>query len=52
MNSGYGRPGNTLPASETSRKMYAVKDIMKDEEIITKYSMYENNWDEVGLKGW
>ena len=36
MNSGYGRPGNTLPDSETSRKMYAVKDIMKDEEIITK----------------
>ena len=38
MNSGYGRPGNTLPDSKTSRKMYAVKDIMKDEEIITKVS--------------
>ena len=53
MNSGYGEePGNVLPASETSRKMYAVRDIKKDEEIITNYSEYYTDWDEAftGIK--
>ena len=46
MNSGYGEPGNVLPASETSRKMYAVRDIKQDEEIITNYSEYHTDWEE------
>ena len=46
MNSGYGTPGNVLPASETSRKMYAVRDIKQDEEIITNYSEYYTDWEE------
>jgi hypothetical protein len=52
VNSGYGEPGNVLPASETSRKMYAVRDIKKDEEIITNYSEYYTDWDEAftGIK--
>lgn len=52
MNSGYGDPGNVLPASETSRKMYAVRDIKQDEEIITNYSEYYTDWDEAftGIK--
>lgn len=52
MNSGYGTPGNVLPASETSRKMYAVRDIKQDEEIITNYSEYYTDWEEAftGIK--
>ena len=52
MNSGYGEPGNVLPASETSRKMYAVRDIKQDEEIITNYSEYYTDWEEAftGIK--
>ena len=52
VNSGYGEPGNVLPASETSRKMYAVRDIKQDEEIITNYSEYYTDWEEAftGIK--
>lgn len=46
VNSGYGELGNVLPASETSRKMYAVRDIKQDEEIITNYSEYYTDWEE------
>lgn len=49
MNSGYGRPGNTLPPDDISRKMRAMRDIEKGEEIIMNYSMYETNWRKVGL---
>mmetsp|Transcript_26426 Transcript_26426/g.48625 ORF Transcript_26426/g.48625 Transcript_26426/m.48625 type:complete len:392 (+) Transcript_26426:53-1228(+) len=40
---------NLNPTSKTSSKMYATRDINKDEELLTDYDIYDTVWDEVGL---
>ena len=43
-----GNP-NAMPKNKFSSKMYATRDIKKDEEILTDYDMYPTKWDKVGL---
>jgi hypothetical protein len=40
---------NTQPKSTYSSRMYALRDIKKDEEILTDYTIYPTKWDKVGL---
>jgi len=40
---------NTMPKCSHCSKMYAIRDIKKDEEILTDYKIYPTLWDEVGL---
>ena len=40
---------NVLPKRETSMKYYALRDIAKDEEILTDYDFFETKWRNVGL---
>ena len=40
---------NTMPKDKFSSKMYAVRDIKKDEEILTDYKIYPTKWEKVGL---
>ena len=40
---------NTMPPNSYSSKMYATRDIKKDEEILTEYSIYPTLWKKVGL---
>ena len=40
---------NTMPKSSYSSKMYALRDIKKDEEILTDYKIYPTKWEKVGL---
>ena len=40
---------NINPPSSTSSKFYALKDIKKDEELLTDYDMYDTMWGKVGL---
>ena len=40
---------NTVPKDPTSSKMFATRDIMKDEEILTDYEVYETSWRKVGM---
>ena len=40
---------NTMPKVGHSSRMYALRDIKKDEEILTDYKIYPTLWDEVGL---
>lgn len=40
---------NTMPKSKYSSRMYALRDIKKDEEILTDYRVYPTKWDRVGL---
>ena len=46
---GSERAPNVLPESEYSGKQFAVRDIAKDEEILTDYDAYWTEWSEVGL---
>lgn len=36
---------NTMPKSSYSSKMYALRDIKKDEEILTDYKIYPTKWE-------
>ncbi len=40
---------NTMPKSSYSSIMYALRDIKKDEEILTDYKVYPTLWEKVGL---
>lgn len=40
---------NTMPKSSYSSVMYALRDIKKDEEILTDYKVYPTRWSKVGL---
>ncbi|KAL7450748.1 hypothetical protein ACHAWC_002611 [Mediolabrus comicus] len=40
---------NTMPKCSRCSKMYAIRDIKKDEEILYDYDVYPTLWDEVGL---
>ena len=40
---------NVNPRSDTSSLFYALRDIKKDEELLTDYYIYDTVWDEVGL---
>lgn len=40
---------NTMPKSSYSSIMYALRDIKKDEEILTDYEVYPTLWRKVGL---
>ena len=48
-NGGNDKTININPNNDTSSKMYALRDIMKDEELLTDYEMYDTVWDQVGL---
>ena len=39
----------SVPKCSRCSKMYAIRDIKKDEEILTDYKIYPTLWDEVGL---
>ena len=40
---------NTMPKNKYHTKMYATRDINKDEEILTDYNIYPTKWEKVGL---
>lgn len=40
---------NINPESETSSKFYSLRDIMKGEELLTDYDMYDTVWSAAGL---
>jgi len=40
---------NVLPEDKYSGKQFALRDIVKDEEILTDYDAYWTDWSEVGL---
>mmetsp|Transcript_22066 Transcript_22066/g.37846 ORF Transcript_22066/g.37846 Transcript_22066/m.37846 type:complete len:345 (+) Transcript_22066:229-1263(+) len=40
---------NVIPKSSYSQKMYATRDIKKDEELLGDYSIYRTTWNKVGL---
>ncbi len=40
---------NVNPESGTSSNAYALRDIKKNEELITDYDVYETRWHDVGL---
>lgn len=40
---------NVLPKRKTSMNYYALRDIGKDEEILTDYDFFETKWRDVGL---
>mmetsp|Transcript_26984 Transcript_26984/g.45775 ORF Transcript_26984/g.45775 Transcript_26984/m.45775 type:complete len:302 (-) Transcript_26984:162-1067(-) len=46
---GPGRTPNVLPEDKYSGKQFALRDIVKDEEILTDYDAYWTDWSEVGL---
>ena len=46
---GPGRTPNVLPEDKYSGKQFALRDIAKDEEILTDYDAYWTEWSEVGL---
>jgi hypothetical protein len=46
---GPGRAPNVLPEDKYSGKQIALRDIAKDEEILTDYDAYWTEWSEVGL---
>lgn len=48
-NGGNKKNVNIPPKSGTSAVYYAVKDIKKDEELLTDYSIFETNWAATGL---
>ena len=40
---------NVNPESSYSSKFYALRDIMKGEELLTDYGVYDTRWGKVGL---
>ena len=44
-----GKNPNAIPPSSTSSMMYATRDIKKDEEILTSYSIYPTKYSSLGL---
>lgn len=44
-----GEGANALPVSGLTSKFYALKDIKKDEEILTDYTIYDTDWVGVGM---
>ena len=40
---------NTMPKNSYSSRMYALRDIKKDEEILTDYNIYPTRYDKLGL---
>ena len=48
-NGGNKRTVNVNPPSGASSKFYALRDINKDEELLTDYGIYDNNWKAAGL---
>jgi preprotein translocase subunit SecG len=46
---GPGKEPNVLPEDKYSGKQIALRDIAKDEEILTDYDAYWTEWSEVGL---
>jgi len=46
---GPGRTPNVLPEDKYSGRQFALRDIEKDEEILTDYDAYWTEWSEVGL---
>ena len=44
-----GEDANALPVSGFTSKFYALKDIKKDEEILTDYTIYDTDWVGVGM---
>jgi len=51
-NGGNEKTINTNPKDDTSSKFYALRDIMKDEELLMDYDMYDTVWNRVGLGFW
>ncbi|KAL7529868.1 hypothetical protein ACHAXR_006105 [Thalassiosira sp. AJA248-18] len=49
LNGGDESDSNIMPPTDTSSKMYATKDIRKDEELLSDYYIYDTVWDQVGL---
>ena len=48
-NGGNDKTININANNDTSSKMYALRDIMKDEELLSDYEMYDTVWNRVGL---
>ena len=48
-NGGNDKTTNINANNDTSSKMYALRDITKDEELLTDYEMYDTVWNRVGL---
>ncbi len=46
---GPGRTPNIMPEDKYSGRQFALRDIEKDEEILTDYDAYYTNWSLVGL---
>jgi len=51
LNGGDEKDQNVNPISSTDTKMYAARDIKKDEELLTDYDIYDTVWGKVGLGG-